>query len=313
MDKELSYRNPLVYQRADPFVLLHNGMYYFTGSVPQYDCIELRCAKTLNELAFANSKIVWRKHEKGEMGAHIWAPEIHYFNNKWYIYFTAAPAEDKWEIRPYVLECDGDPMKDKWRELGRVDVGHESFSLDMTVFFVKDRMYTAWAQTVDKAVGSEIFIAEMKDPVTLKSRAVSVTKPEYDWERRGFAVNEGPAVLLHDGKVILTYSASDTGWRYCMGMLWAYEDSDLLDPASWHKSEKPVFETSERNSQYGPGHNSFTTDGGEPVLVYHSRNYKEIEGDPLEDPNRHARAIGFKFDENGLPVFGEPAPDNVPV
>ena len=30
MDKKFSYRNPLVYQRADPFVCYHNGMYYFS-------------------------------------------------------------------------------------------------------------------------------------------------------------------------------------------------------------------------------------------------------------------------------------------
>ena len=37
-------------------------------------------------------------------------------------------------------------------------------------------------------------------------------------------------------------------------------------------------------------HNSFTqTPEGEDVLVYHARNYTEIEGDPLYDPNRHTR------------------------
>ena len=51
-------------------------------------------------------------------------------------------------------------------------------------------------------------------------------------------------------------------------------------------------------------------DGEYNVLVYHCRNYKEITGDPLNDPNRHARAKRFTFDENGLPVFGEPVPDN---
>ena len=75
-----------------------------------------------------------------------------------------------------------------------------------------------------------------------------------------------------------------------MGMLWADENSDLLDIKSWHKSDKPVFKTSEENKQYGPGHNCFTTDNGKDVLIYHSRNYKEIKGDPLHDNNRHARA-----------------------
>ena len=68
--------------------------------------------------------------------------------------------------------------------------------------------------------------------------------------------------FIRNGKVIVTYSASDTGWRYCMGMLWADENSDLLDIKSWHKSDKPVFKTSEENKQYGPGHNCFTTDNG---------------------------------------------------
>jgi GH43 family beta-xylosidase len=95
-----------------------------------------------------------------------------------------------------------------------------------------------------------------------------------------------------------------------MGMLWADENADLLDKASWHKSDKPVFKTSDENSQYGPGHNSFTTDGENDILIYHSRNYKEISGDPLHDPNRHARAKAFTYDENGLPLFGEPVPDN---
>lgn len=310
MDKNLQYNSPLVYQRADPFILYHEGMYYFTGTVPGYDYIELRCARSINELGFANAKIVWKKHKTGEMGAQIWAPEIHHINGKWYIYFTAGKAEDIWQIRPYVLECDGDPMKDEWIELGQVDVGHESFSLDMTTLVLDGVQYVLWAQTIDQKKGSEIFIARMKDPHTLDSAAVCITSPEYDWEQQGFYVNEGPAVLHRNGKIIVTYSASDTGHRYCMGMLWADEKAGLLDKESWHKSPVPVFKTSEKNGQYGPGHNSFTTDGENDILVYHCRNYKEIEGDPLNDPNRHAHVKVFSYDDNGLPVFGEPVPDN---
>lgn len=309
MDKEKQYRSPLVYQRADPFVCYHEGLYYFTGSIPQYDCIELRCAESLNKLAFANGKIIWRKHKTGDMGAHIWAPEIHYIDGKWYIYFTAGEAENIWNIRPHALMCEGDPMTDEWIELGKIDVGHDSFSLDMTTFIHKGTQYTAWAQTIDPEVGSEIFIASMETPTVLKSKAVSITKPEYDWEKQGFKVNEGPAFLVRNGKVILTYSASDTGWRYCMGMLWADEDADLLDPSSWHKTDKPVFKTCEENGQFGPGHNCFTVDGNDDVMVYHCRNYKEIVGDPLHDPNRHAHAVKITYDENGLPVFGVPIPD----
>ena len=238
MDKKYEYNSPLVYQRADPFVYLHtDGYYYFTGTMPQYDCIEIRRAKTLNGLLTADSEVVWKKHPTGEMGSHIWAPELHYIDGVWYIYFTAGDAKDVWEIRPYLLMCeDENPMTGKWIEKGRIDVGVESFSLDMTTFIHKGEQYVLWAQKTEPADVSDVYIAKMKNPWTLATKPMIITTPEYDWEVQGFKVNEGPAVLVRNGKVIVTYSASDTGWRYCMGMLWADENSDLLDIKSWHKS-----------------------------------------------------------------------------
>jgi GH43 family beta-xylosidase len=94
-------------------------------------------------------------------------------------------------------------------------------------------------------------------------------------------------------------------------MLTADEHADLLDPRSWKKSATPVFATSEANKIYGPGHNSFTTtpDGKRDIFVYHARSYKEIQGDPLHDPNRHTRAQFLMFNADGTPQFGEPLPE----
>jgi GH43 family beta-xylosidase len=47
-------------------------------------------------------------------------------------------------------------------------------------------------------------------------------------------------------------------------------------------------------------------DGATDVLVYHARDYKEIVGDPLYDPNRHARAQRLGWNEDGTPRFGDP-------
>lgn len=314
MDKEQIYNSPLVYQRADPYVHYHtDGYYYFTGTIPQYDSIEIRRAKTLNGLLTADSFIVWKRHMTGAMSGLIWAPELHYIDNVWYIYFTASSSADRWSIRPYVLRCRGEnPITGKWEELGQIDVGHESFSLDMTSFIHKDgKQYVIWAQVMYHGGPSELFMARMKNPWTLETKPMLLTTPQYPWEKHRFEVNEGPAVLRRNGKVIVTYSASDTGCHYCMGMLWADEDSDILNPISWRKSDVPVFMSSDGAGQYGPGHNSFTTDNGRDVLIYHSRSYKETEGDPLDDNNRHARAKVFDYDENGLPVFGEPVPNNI--
>lgn len=63
-----------------------DGKYYFTASVPAYDKIILRCSDTLKGLKDAKEKVIWTKHESGEMSRHIWAPELHYlFGNGTYI------------------------------------------------------------------------------------------------------------------------------------------------------------------------------------------------------------------------------------
>jgi GH43 family beta-xylosidase len=36
------------------------------------------------------------------MSHHIWAPELHFIDGKWYLYFTAGRADAIWDIRLYV-------------------------------------------------------------------------------------------------------------------------------------------------------------------------------------------------------------------
>lgn len=307
-------KNIWIFQRADPYVLKHtDGSYYFTASVPAYDRIVLRKADSLAALADAEEVTVWKKHERGIMSHHIWAPEIHYLNGKWYIYFSAGDSENIWAIRPYVLECqDQNPLTGKWIEKGKMqkadsdEFSFEAFSLDATVFENEGRFYYVWAEKVGvgKAI-SNLYIAEMESPTKLKTVQVLLTTPDYDWERVGFWVNEGPAVLKKNGKIFLTYSASSTGECYCIGMLTAEEASDLLDPRSWSKERYPVLKSDYEKEIYGPGHNSFTySEDGREIMVYHARPYKKITGDPLYDPNRHAMLMEVEWDDRMRPVFG---------
>ena len=97
----VAFQNPLLRQRADPHVFLHTDeQYYFTATVPEYDRIEIRRTRDLNLLSTAETKVIWRKHATGPMSKHIWAPEIHHIDGKWYIYFTASSVDAIWEIRP---------------------------------------------------------------------------------------------------------------------------------------------------------------------------------------------------------------------
>jgi len=306
--------NPLIEQRADPWCMRHtDGFCYFTATAPEYDRIELRRAKTVAGLAEAEVKVIWRKHDSGPMSYHIWAPEIHHVEGKWYIYFAASRADDIWAIRMYVLECTAaNPLAGEWTEKGQLKTDWESFSLDATTFAHRGTRYLVWAQKDPNIRGNtNLYIARMDSPWSIVSPQVMITKPDYPWEQILFWVNEGPAALIRNDRVFLSYSASGTNHNYCMGLLMADAGADLLDAGSWKKSPVPVFKSSEANSQYGPGHNSFTVtpDGKTDLIVYHARNYKEIEGDPLNNPDRHTRVQPFGWNADGTPNFGPPVAD----
>lgn len=305
--------NPLVKQRADPHVMLHSdGFYYMTATVPEYDRIELRRSSSIEGLATAEVSTIWVHHETGVMANHIWAPEIHFINGKWYVYFTAGRSDNKWAIRLYVLESSSEnPLAGTWIERGQLKTNWESFSLDATTFEHRGRRYLVWTQVDDNFKGTNLYIAEMDTPLSIKGVQIMLTKPEFPWEQAKYKVNEAPAVLIRNGRVWLSYSASVTDDRYCLGLLHADENSDLLKVSSWSKSPNPVFVSSIANGQFGPGHNSFTTtpDRKTDILVYHARNYKTITGDPLNDPNRNTRVQILNWNSDGTPNFGEPVSD----
>lgn len=308
------YPNPLIPQRADPFILRHgSGFYYFIATVPEYDRIELRRATTVAGLAAAEPKTIWSKHATGPMGAHIWAPELHYIDGKWYIYFAAGAAEKIWDIHIYVLEnASANPLEGEWIERGQLRTQWETFALDATTFEHRGVRYLVWAQRDPAAKNNtDLYLARMASPTTISDTPVRISRPEFDWEKVRYEVNEGPAVLIRNGRVFVTYSAAGTGAEYCLGLLTADESADLLDPRSWHKSPTPVFATNDDHGIFGPGHNSFTIaeDGVTDLLVFHARNYRDIPGDPLRDPNRHTRVQSFHWRADGTPDFGTPLPE----
>ncbi len=320
-----NYPNPFILERADPYVTKgHDGYYYFTASYPAYldvnngyDRIILRRSETVIGLATATEHTIWRAHNKGVMSKHIWAPEIHYIGGKWYVFFAAGEQENQWNIRPFVLMCEGaDPINDKWVEMGKMQASEgdktsfNDFSLDMTYFSNNGKHYLLWAEKVGD---SSILMAEIdpSEPWKLTSKPIMLTKPEYEWEKVRFRVNEGASVLKTDDKIYVFFSASGTGEEYCMGMVCVDKNADLMDKSSWTKSPVPALQTEDLVGEAGPGHNSFTVDeNGDLIIVYHARPTSHFEkkcgtycDEPLYDPCRHARIRFVRFDENGTPIL----------
>lgn len=333
---ETHFPTPFIYHRADPFIYKHtDGMYYFTASYTdmehnlegkyQYLYIILRRSATLGGLADGSGayeeKVIYERKPiaGGTLSPHIWAPEIHYIEGNWYIYYTTTISdESSWRIRPHCLECrDRDPLCGTWELKGPVvtevkdDIAFTDFSLDHTHFEHKGKHYFLWAQKTNNT--SDIFIAQLSNPWTLCTPAVRLSHPEYAWELHGFPVDEGPGVIKHGDKIFLTFSGSGTDALYCVGLLYAEETADLLDAASWKKLPYPVFQSSRATGQFGLGHNSFTRsdDDTEDLIIYHGRQEErylaEEDYQPLYDAGRNASVGKIYWDEDGMPNFSVPS------
>ena len=308
---------PLIPQRADPQIhRTAEGRYYFIATAPQFDRIQLRVADSLQGLAQAEEKTIWQKHEQGPMSENIWAPELHRFNDSWYIYFAAGEKGVGGSIRMYVLaNSNPDPLQGDWQELGRVQTARDSFALDATVFEHRGQRYLVWAQRdPEGTMNSALYLATLESPTQVGVVEVEITRPTLEWEIQGYKVNEGAAVIQRNGKIFISYSASATDHRYAMGLVWADENANLLDKNTWQKSPQPVFSTHENLQRFGPGHNSFTLaeDGKTDVLVYHARDYAELKGTPLTDPNRHTYIRRLQWSPEGFPDFGQERADDLP-
>lgn len=329
MSATTKYVNPFISERADPYIIkAADGFYFFTASYPMkcdndpegYDRIILRRSKTLEGLAEAEEKTIWKADSCTSSHRFIWAPELHYIGGRWYVLYSGSVnSNNRWAIDCHVLQCQSeDPYTGEWIEKGKFqpaegdDFSYTGFSLDMTYFECSEHSYVIWAQHSPEKT-SCLYIGEVnpQEPWKLITKPMLLTEPEYDWEKVRFPVNEGPSVLQHDGKVFVCFSASGTGPEYCVGLLEADAASNLLDITSWKKYDKPLLTSEDVPGEYGPGHNSFTVDEyGNDVFVYHARSEECFQGkcgysgkDPLYDPCRHARLRTVIWSKVGTPIL----------
>lgn len=82
-----SYSNPLLTSGADPYAIYHDGVYYYTQSM--YDHLSIWKTKDITDLRHARSKTVWLPDDLTN-SRDLWAPELHYLDGKWYLYYAAA-------------------------------------------------------------------------------------------------------------------------------------------------------------------------------------------------------------------------------
>jgi GH43 family beta-xylosidase len=311
--------NPLLPSGADPWVIYHAGYYYYTNS--KGDRLVLYKTKNMADLKSAQNKTVWTPPPNTVYSKELWAPELHFINNKWYLYFAADDGNND-HHRLYVLEnASVDPLQGTWTFKGKLSDETNKWAIDVSMFENKGKLYLIWAGWEGNKNGEQdIYIAQLKNPWTVGSKRVKISSPMYDWEKFGdlgansnpphVNVNEGPEILKHKDKLFLIYSASGC-WTdyYALGMLSTSTNKNLLDPASWTKSPVPVFKQSPENGVYAPGHNSFfkSPDGKEDWILYHA-NSQPGQGCGKD---RSPRMQQFTWNKDGSPNFGVPVKEGV--
>lgn len=309
-----TFTNPLLPSGADPWSIYQNGFYYYTQTMS--DSIVIWKTKDLSALKTAERKTIFIPPPNTYYSKQLWAPEIHFIKNKWYVYFAADNGRNETH-RLYVLEnSSADPLTGQWNFKGKISDRSDKWAIDGSVFEHRGKLYMVWSGWQGDENGSQdIYIAKMKNPYTIKSKRVRISSAVYDWEKHGdlndannpphVDVNEGPQILKNKKKMFLIYSASGC-WteQYSLGMLTFTGKRNLLDSSLWIKNTEPVFKRAPENGVYAPGHNSFfkSPDGKEDWILYHA-NSAEGQGCGRR---RSPRAQRFTWMENGNPFFDKP-------
>ncbi len=298
------FSNPILESGADPYVYYHTDGFYYC-MVTRGNRITLWKARSFTDLSNAETKDVWFPPESGPNSSSIWAPEIHFINGSWYIYYTACDRKNRSDESRYVFVLknnSGNPLDNNWEDIGRIDT--ELPGIDGHVFEHKGVYYFVYSPYVGNQSG--LMIARMKSPWEIEKPMSLLALPVYDWEKTGIReIMEGPQFLSGPGKEVFIIYSAGACWDddYGLGMLSAGKDVDLIDPASWSRSNTQVFSQCPDSSVFGPGHNCFTRspDGKEDWIVYHAK--KESSN---QCSGRSMRAQPFTWDKDGRPLFGRP-------
>ncbi len=297
------FSNPILEEGPDPFVYLHSdGLYYCM--VTRGNRLRLWKSTSFTDLTEADGKDIWFPPSSGKNSCCIWAPEIHHFDDAWYIYYTATDAANPVDMERHVFvlrNTADDPFEGEWEDLGAVNGKYPG--IDGHTFEYRGVRYFVYSPYI--AGQSGIMLGKMTSPTTVEKQ-VNLGLPIYDWEMTPpRAILEGPQFLEGPcDRIFIIYSAGAC-WddNYGLGYFYADKDADLLDPASWSRSPVQVFEQSPDSSVYGPGHNCFTKspDLTQDWIVYHAKRASSNEC-----AGRSMRAQPFAWDEDGMPFFGPP-------
>ncbi len=307
-DVKNTFTNP-VWEGADPWIVQQGDEYVYCFSAN--NGISVSRSKLLTQRG--ENRKIWSAPKTGWNKSCVWAPEIHFIDGHWYVYYAAGESGPPFiHQRTGVLRSKTADVFSEYEDMGMLNTGDDPgniskniWAIDMTVFEHQGKLYALWSgwlkQMDTDATPQHLFIQEMENPYTLKGKRVLLSSPEESWETGGpLNLNEGPQVLMRNDRVFIVYSCRESWLKeYRQGMLeLKSSDADPLNPESW-KKQGPVFEGNQ--AVHGVGHVSFvkSPDKTEDWIIYHSKKGTEPGWD------RDVRMQPFTWNTDGTPNFGE--------
>ena len=281
-------------------MIFHGGCYYYSESRDDRR-IFIRRSRSIAGIAADPGVCVWTAPVIGRNSDHIWAPELHLIDGKWFIYYAADDGKNE-NHRMWVLESESSDPRGKYRCRGQLET--QGWAIDGTILTLEDgRRYFFWSGWPGSSNGQQnLYAAPMKDPTTISGARVLIASPSCPWERVEMPICEGPQVLRRNKEIFIVYSAS-ASWTadYCLGLL-HNRTGKILDPNAWVK-HGPVFKKTDQ--VWGVGHCSFVKSlcQTEDWIVYHSKSSRKPG---WRDRDVHAKR--FTWTSDGFPDFGSPVP-----
>jgi len=273
-----------------------DGYYYLTFS--NNVNITLYRSRTLTDWNTAESQTLWTPPPGMAYSTDLWAPEIHFLDNRWYVIFTADPNFDTpppqisafctfdcpaFYHRMYVLESSGTDIWTSTYSLKSQLDTFDQFAIDGTYFKLPStssddsqlfHVYSCWYSQYE-SWPANLCITQMSNPYTISSNLTErtiISVPSQPWEQTPYgraitgnvrlASNEGPEQLTSPvtGQQFIIYSAARSdNPDYCLGLLALKIGGDPMNEQDWVKSDGCVFYQDKRSGAYGVGHASFVT------------------------------------------------------
>lgn len=271
---------------GDPQILLHDGMYYCyaTGSSEGFLVWE-----SPDLVHWSAPEMCFRAIDSWGK-SNFWAPEVIEHNGKFIMHYTAKSRElDSLRLGVAVADHPKGPFADV-HGAPMFDFGYAAIDGSALVcpegnflYFSKD----CSENYVDGVKTSQIYCVRLNEELTqVVGEPELMTTPVEEFERKSLSMdephlwNEGPCVILLDGKYVMNYSANhfaSNEYAICV----AVADHPM---GPWVKSvNNPVLSC--REGLFGAGHNAFfTAKDGRLMTSFH------IQTDP-ERPSGNRRTV----------------------